>query len=112
MIISWVAGRIPLPDSRQYLHYQGEICVCFANEATGFEGVALLIYGDLLFPQNRPFHRCLPLVHSKWTKWTSKWTSFYLHASSSFINFVHENKKNQPTMEQVSKKMLIFAPSS
>ena len=93
MIILGIIGIISLPNSCQFLHHHG-VFVCFAYKITGIEGVALLIYGDLLFSQKRPFHRCFPLVHSKWTKWTSKWTSFYLHASSSFINFVREIKKS------------------
>ena len=76
MIISWVAGRIPLPDSRQLLHYQGEICVCFANKATGFEGVALLIYGDLLFPQKSPISSVFPTCPFKMDKMDKQMDKF------------------------------------
>ena len=60
MIILGIIGIISLPNSCQFLHHHG-VFVCFAYKITGIEGVALLIYGDLLFSQNRPFHRCFHL---------------------------------------------------
>ena len=43
--------------------------------------------------EKRPFHRDYSPVHSKWTKWTSKWTSFCLHASFAFITFARKWKQ-------------------
>ena len=39
-----------------------------------------------------PFHRCFPIVPSKWTKWTSKWTDYFSYFSNFFIIFAR--KKN------------------
>ena len=42
--------------------------------------------------KNPPFHRCFPIVPSKWTKWTSKWDDYFLYFSNFFIIFAR--KKN------------------
>jgi hypothetical protein len=43
--------------------------------------------------KNPPFHRAFSPIHSKWTKWTSKWTSFFEHSFILFYIFANEKAK-------------------
>ena len=51
--------------------------------------LSVLIIRAIRSYNNPPFHRAFSPIHSKWTKWTRKWTRFFEHPIHLFFIFAN-----------------------